>query len=70
MSFAEQIKLVRKKLYLSQQALAKELGVAFATINRWESNHVKPNLVMEAKFNDFCLKHNINFEEKHNAQNN
>ena len=36
MEFKDKVKSVRKKIYLSQEALAKELGVAFATVNRWE----------------------------------
>ena len=32
MPFSEKVKYVRKKLYLSQVTLAKELGVSFATV--------------------------------------
>lgn len=34
MLFSEKVKCVRKKLYISQESLAKELGVSFATVNR------------------------------------
>lgn len=64
MTFADKVKQVRMKLYLSQEALAKEIGISFTTVNRWENGHGRPNLVMEAKFNDFCEKQNITFEEK------
>lgn len=64
MEFFEKVKHVRQKLYLSQDALAKQIGVSFVTINRWENGKVKPNLVLEAKFNDFCDKNGIEFEEK------
>ena len=37
MSFAEKVKFVRTELKLSQEDLARELGVSFATINRWEN---------------------------------
>lgn len=39
MTYAEKIKDVRKKLFLSQEALAGgvELGVSFTTLNRWEN---------------------------------
>lgn len=36
MSFSEKIKQVRSQLKMSQEDLAHELGVSFATINRWE----------------------------------
>lgn len=63
MEFSEKVKFVRKKLYLSQDSLAKQVGVSFVTINRWENGHGHPNLVMEAKFNDFCEKNGIKFED-------
>ena len=40
MEFSEQVKYVREKLFLSQEMLAKELGVSFATVNRWEDHGV------------------------------
>ena len=36
MTFSEKVKSARLQLFLSQEKLAKELGVSFATINRWE----------------------------------
>ena len=36
MTFAEKVKYVRGKLLLSQEDLAKQVGVSFATVNRWE----------------------------------
>ena len=64
MEFSEKVKYVRKKLYLSQDSLAKQVGISFVTVNRWENGHGHPNLVMEAKFYDFCEKNGIKFEEK------
>lgn len=64
MTFPEKVKHVRQKLYISQQALAKAVGISYPTISRWENGHCKPNLVQEAKFNDFCEKNDIKFEEK------
>lgn len=42
MSFSDKVKYVREKLHLSQQMLAKELGIAFSTVNRWENCKGKP----------------------------
>ena len=61
--FLEKVKFVRKKLYLSQTALAKAIGVSFPTINRWENGHTIPNLVLQAKFEDFCKENDIQFTE-------
>lgn len=35
--FAAKVKYLRAKLMLAQEALAKELGVSFATVNRGKS---------------------------------
>jgi putative transcriptional regulator len=32
------IKEIRKQLALSQEDLARELGVSYATVNRWENS--------------------------------
>ncbi|MEW5980200.1 MAG: helicase-related protein [Acidobacteriota bacterium] len=39
----ERIKHIRGRLGLTQQALADQLGVSFATINRWENGQTKPS---------------------------
>ena len=44
------VKEVRKQLTLSQEGLARELGVSFATVNRWENNHVTPSKLARAQF--------------------
>lgn len=62
MEFSEKVKYVRMKLYLSQTALAKELGVSYATVNRWENQGREPQLAQIGKFNDFCEKKGISFD--------
>lgn len=59
MTFAEKIQIVRKQLFLSQEALAKELGVSFATVNRWENGKCEPSYKAQKAFNNFCEKHHI-----------
>ncbi len=41
--YTDQIKRLRTRLGLTQAALAKELGVSFPTINRWENGKAKPS---------------------------
>ena len=43
MDFAEKVKYVRTTLKLSQEDFAHELGVSFATINRWENGNYNPD---------------------------
>lgn len=59
MSFAEKVKNVRKILKISQEELARELGVSFATINRWENGNYNPSKLAVKTFENFCGLHNI-----------
>ena len=61
MSFAEKVKKVRSELKLSQEEFAHELGVSFATINRWENGNYNPSRLAKKVFEDFCNKHSIEF---------
>lgn len=54
--FPALVKKVRKQLSLSQEDLARQLGVSFATVNRWENNHVKPSKLAVAQFEIFFSK--------------
>lgn len=46
--------------------LAKELGVAFQTINRWELGKVSPTKKAEYAFELYCKEKNIKFETEDN----
>lgn len=61
MEFSTKIRLVREKLNISQEDLARALNVSFATINRWENAKTKPIKMAQAAFDAFCEKHNIAF---------
>ncbi|MEL7034777.1 MAG: helix-turn-helix transcriptional regulator [Cyanobacteria bacterium J06592_8] len=37
------VSTLRKRLGLSQEKLAAQLGVSFQTVNRWERGHTKPS---------------------------
>lgn len=37
MEFKDKLKKARLQAMLSQQDMAKELGVSFSSVNRWES---------------------------------
>lgn len=55
---------VRKdEILLMQEALAKELGVSYATICRWERDNREPQIVSQGKFYAFCESKGIKFEE-------
>lgn len=62
MSFPEEIKKIRQRSFLTQQDFAKKIGVAFSSVNRWETGRAKPNLKAMKNINTFCLNNNIPYE--------
>ena len=50
------VKEVRRQLGLSQEALAQELRVSYATINRWENGKTAPFKLAREEFDAFCKK--------------
>ncbi|MDU7418441.1 MAG: helix-turn-helix transcriptional regulator [Metamycoplasma hominis] len=54
---------VRAKLNLSQEQLAKELNVTFATVNRWENARMAPTKKVVLRFYEFCKEKNVKFEK-------
>lgn len=63
MEFKDKVKIAREKLILSQSEFAKELGVAFASVNRWENGIRIPTYALQRKFYDFCRVKGIVFTE-------
>ena len=54
--FASFLKTIRGQLGLSQEDLARELGVSFASVNRWENGQVKPSKLARAQLSSFCMR--------------
>ena len=48
---------------VSVRRIAKELGVSYATICRWEKDNREPQIVSQGKFYAFCESKGIKFEE-------
>ena len=61
MSFSEELKRIRQHNFLSQEAFARELGVSFSSVNRWEGGRAKPNLLAMQKIKEYCEKQNVDF---------
>lgn len=51
--FAFSVKSIREQLRISQEDLAKELGVSFATVNRWENNRTQPSQLAKKQLEQF-----------------
>lgn len=63
MKLREQLKYVRRKLRLTQDQLSQQTGISKATIARWESSDVEPQMMSYGKFIDFCEKNGIEFKD-------
>lgn len=55
----EIIKYIRIERGISQQQFADELGVAFATVNRWEQGKTKPNELVQKTLYEYSKKYHI-----------
>ena len=62
MGFPKEIKRIRQRSFLTQQEFANVIGVAFSTVNRWESGRAKQNLKAMKSINIFCLDNNIPYD--------
>ena len=55
------IRNIRIKSLLSQADFAKEIGVSFSTVNRWENGKAIPNYRALKKIKAFCCRNMIDF---------
>lgn len=62
MEFAQMIKEIRNKLNMSQEQLAKEIHVSFATVNRWENSKNSPNMLAKKALYDYCKEKGLSEE--------
>jgi DNA-binding transcriptional regulator YiaG len=51
--FSAVVKSVCTRLKMSQEGPARELGVSFATVNRWENSRTKPSRLAQRQFESF-----------------
>lgn len=62
MDYAKKIKEYREKELLTQQQLAKLLGVGLANVSRWEQGHFEPTLETKRKLRELFKKAGISEE--------
>ena len=67
MDFQDQVKFVRMHLQLSQEELARQMGISFATVSRWERENRKPQLSLLGKFYSFCQRNGIEIDLSDNT---
>lgn len=54
--FGALAKDIRIRLELSQEDLARELGVSYSTVNRWENGQHRPSKMAKNLFDSFCAR--------------
>ena len=62
MDYAKKIKEYREKELLTQQQLARLLGVGLANVSRWEQNHFEPTLETKRKLRELFTEAGISEE--------
>ena len=54
---------LRLKLNVSQEELAKLLGVSFSSVNRWENGRHEPTKIAKAKLKKMFKENGIGMED-------
>ena len=62
MKWAQLLKDLREKLFISQQEMAEMLHVSFSSINRWENNHHEPTLKAKRAIKELSIKEGLDFD--------
>jgi len=62
-NYSKALLILRNKMFLTQEEFAKEIGVSFATVNRWENAKFEPTMKMKRKLNDLFIKYGVKVEE-------
>jgi CheY-like chemotaxis protein/DNA-binding XRE family transcriptional regulator len=55
------IREIRQKLGVSQEDLARAIGVSFATVNRWENGRARPSRPAQRLLEDFLRRTGLEF---------
>ena len=58
---------LRLKLNISQEELARILGVSFSSVNRWETGKYKPTKLAKVKLEHLFAEYEVMIEVKENA---
>lgn len=59
MDYPQMIKDIRSTLNLSQEDLARELHISYATVNRWENAKAMPSKMAKRTLIDYCKQNKL-----------
>ena len=54
---------IRNRLNASQEDLARMIGISYATVNRWENGHSRPNKAAQLRLYDICKERKVDLED-------
>lgn len=63
MNYAKKIKEYRDKVLITQQELAKILGVGIANVSRWEQEHYEPTMETKRKLKKLFDEAGIKYDD-------
>lgn len=69
MKYKDIIITLRNKLIITQEELAKTLGVSYVSVNRWENGQHEPTVKIKRKIKELCDRNNIDFYDFIEKQN-
>ncbi len=61
--YARLVKALRQKRGLTQEALAREIGVSFATLNKWENRRQHPQPYLARRIEEMARDAGLDPEE-------
>ena len=61
MTFSQAVLGLRESLHLTQISFAKELGVSYTSVNRWENNAQKPSPLAIRMLRAYCKERGLAF---------
>jgi putative transcriptional regulator len=59
---SELVRAVRRKLKMTQEEFAHQLGITVGTVNRWENGRFRPSKLARATLVEFATKHGLSLE--------
>jgi DNA-binding transcriptional regulator YiaG len=59
---SELVRTLRRRLSMTQEEFAHELGITVGTVNRWENGRFHPSKLARATLADFATKHGLSLE--------
>jgi DNA-binding transcriptional regulator YiaG len=56
---SDRIRSLREALQLTQEEFARELGVSFTTVSRWENGHGKPSRLAQRQLQELADRRDL-----------